>query len=314
MCTFDSALRWVALSPPAESAAPPPLRSPVLVAVNQDIYLFGGRTDDLRASNDLWWFSGGSWHKLATERAPPGRFDCSLNVFQEKLILFGGQDTKTIFNDLWQFNIPTLEWRQLDIPNPLSPRFAHATAFTTTQLWLFGGKKEVAYFNDFYCCDLYEERWFRIETRTIPEARAWHSAFWVNTRNAVFFTIYGGAGRSSAQSSIWMFDYDAGDWFAPQIAGDHPGPRFAHVTAVLDDRLYIIGGRNMTNTVVDPICVDISRTPFNGTIIPQMDEPDPFQFGACAVWDNVRFALYGGPPESGHRGLWEIRLRDPSHR
>jgi hypothetical protein len=305
MCTFDGALRWTVVP----HSGPPPLRSPAMASIGRDLYLFGGRADDLSITNNLWYYGQGIWRLLATVDPPPPRFACSLNVYDEKLIVFGGQNATESFNDLWEFDIPTLTWERLQFPNPPPPRNAHATAFTTTQLWLFGGKCEETYMNDFYCCDLFERVWYHIETPTVPEPRAWHTAFWVMNDQRQFFAIFGGASRSSANGTIWLFDYDNCDWFAPQVKGDLPGPRFAHTTAVLDRHLYIIGGRNMTNTTVDPIRVNMAQMPFEAVVLPQTDEPDPFQFGACAVWENSGFALFGGPKEAPHRGLWEIRLR-----
>jgi hypothetical protein len=60
---------------------------------------------------------------LATVDAPPPRFACLRNVFQEKLIIFGGENATEIFTDVWAFGIPTLTWRELqcaDLPSPRS--------------------------------------------------------------------------------------------------------------------------------------------------------------------------------------------------
>jgi hypothetical protein len=296
MCTFDGALSW---SPGATGA--PRLQNPGMVSIFKDLYLFGGRREGKSSSNELWFYRDGVWRNLQTVNPPPPRFDCSLDVYQERLILFGGQDGSTIFGDLWQFHIPSMTWEQLTFPNAPSPRFAHATAFSTTQLWLFGGKNQDVYLSDFYCCDLHDRSWFHITTETEPEPRAWHTAFWVVEGGNWLFSIYGGASRSSALTSVWFFDWDAGDWYAPALEGEPLGGRFAHVSVVIDSNLYIIGGRNMTSTKLEAYKVDLSHVPYKTTLIPQADEPDSFAYGCCAVLANFGLALYC-------EGVWMIRL------
>jgi hypothetical protein len=77
------------------------------------------------------------------------------------------------------------------LPDAPPPRFVHAAAFRTTQLWLFGGKNDDTYFNDFFCCDLHEHMWYRLQTATTLEPRAWHTAFWIVEGTNHFFAIYG---------------------------------------------------------------------------------------------------------------------------
>jgi hypothetical protein len=171
---------------------------------------------------------------------------------------------------------------------------------------LFGGKDHNNYLNDFYCCDIHECTWYKIESPTTPEPRAWATAFWIQNENLWFFSIFGGASKGAAQRDLWMYDYDRGDWGAILIEGDVPSGRYAHISAVIGKNLYIIGGRSMNNTGMDPYCVNTGVLPFKGSLLPQVDEPEKFEFGAGVVIENFGLALYGGT--APHRTLWKIRL------
>jgi hypothetical protein len=280
-----------------------------MVSLFQDLYLFGGRTDAGFATNDLWWYRAGKWTLLETRNPPSPRFDCSVNVFETKLILFGGQNGRDVYNDLYEFDIPSLTWNLIEFGNPPCPRFAHAAAFTTTQLWLFGGKDHDRYFDDLWCCDLFEREWFELPGANQPEARAWHTAFWIDLGDGcLYFSVFGGSSMFTALNDVWMFDYRAGDWFMPELKGDLPTVRYGHVTAVIDHSLYIIGGRNMAATPLDSYRVKFARASYEAEMIPQIDEPTNFSFGACALLSGFGLALFGGAKEDEHRDLWKIKL------
>jgi hypothetical protein len=218
------------------------------------------------------------------------------------LIVFGGQDGEKVFGDLIELDLPSLEWFPCEFPGPApSPRFAHAALFSTTQMWLFGGKNQDTYMNDFYCCDMYEAMWFKITTQAVPEPRAWHSAFWIYKGDLPMFSIFGGAARSSALGGIWSFDYDDGDWYCPAIEGDAPGPRYAHVSVVFDNKVYIIGGRSMKDKPQEPYRVNLGVTPYRSELLPQTEEPSKLLNGSACAIPKFGLMLCGG-------GIWRIRL------
>ena len=305
ICTFDGVANWKVQ---ITEKGPETYRNAAMVSIFDDLYLFGGKNDDGEAKNDVWWYRSGKWEMLVTNEPPSPRFDCSMNVYEAKLIVFGGQDGTEIFDDLWEFDIPTLTWTKIEIPNGPSARFGHATAFTTTQLWLFGGKGKSEYLNDFYCCDLYESKWYKIVTETVPEPRAWHTAFWIQDRGSCSFTIFGGACPGAALSSFWVFDYDSEDWYSPMIAGDKPNGRYGHVSAVIDNTVYILGGRGINDIELDSYKIDFNQTPFKCKRLIDISPPDKFENGACVALRKRRLALYGGNSGSSYRGLWTIQF------
>ncbi|OHT00641.1 hypothetical protein TRFO_32668 [Tritrichomonas foetus] len=301
ICTFDGSLRWTKQT----FEGPPELKSAALVSICTDMYLFGGKKADGTASNDLWWFHDNVWELLFTNNAPEGRYDCSMSVYDVSLVVFGGVNhNHKIFNDLLIFDIPSSTWSIIQSDEGPTPRFAHAAAALGTQLWLYGGKGPNGYLNDLYCYDFLSNAWWKLpDTPNHPEPRAWASAFWILEGKADYkFAIFGGVFKSATYKNIWGFDYDKVDWYEIETVGDQPIARYSHVSAIFNNYLYVIGGRNIQDTGLDSYKLDLTKKPYCWTAIPSSDEPDSFENGCCCVIDEYGLALY-------RRSLYFIKLK-----
>jgi hypothetical protein len=68
------------------------------------VFLFGGLTTT-GASDELWCFENGDWQLLATDRKPPARHGHALlSSRQGGVLLVGGSDGATTFDDTWRFD------------------------------------------------------------------------------------------------------------------------------------------------------------------------------------------------------------------
>ena len=103
----------------------------------------------------------------------------------DKLVLFGGWNSKEQFSDVWIFSLETSRWSELEIAEPLSePRWSHgaivAESIPHDQLYVFGGssgeitKKNVAgrYSQDLWMLDLIDGRWTKVKCKNPPKARS----------------------------------------------------------------------------------------------------------------------------------------------
>ena len=298
-CSFEGTLQWVKDT----NAKLPNLCSPSMTSICEDIYLFGGKKENGLPTNELWYFHNNKWILLQTKNTPRPRYDCSLNSFPNHLILYGGQDGINVFSDLIVLDIKTLTWEEIknNINKP-EGRFAHASCVSEDQIWIFGGKNNTKYFNDFFCYDFSINKWSKIITQKAPEPRAWHSAFWITDRKTknLYFTIFGGAYKC-AYNDIWLFDYDNANWFQVATIGDQPTARYAQTSIIFNNKLYIIGGKNMIDGNMDPYKLDLDKKPFEWSIIPQIDAPNTFSFGAGISIDKFGLILYSN-------ALYNIRL------
>ncbi len=80
-------------------------------------YLFGGRTADNVALDDLWAYDldDGSWRRIdPPRRTPPARFGHNAAWVEGiGLVVFAGQAGTAFFDDLWAFDPAAERWRRL---------------------------------------------------------------------------------------------------------------------------------------------------------------------------------------------------------
>ncbi len=127
---------------------------------HQKIILFGGReiieyigyVQDGNPLNDLWQIdlsnTTPNWTKLSPSSSPSARFGHSLvlDKVNNRILLFGGNDSINSLSDLWSLDLSNMNWSQLNPENnPVQARAEHQTAFDKTNglMFLTGGYEGV---------------------------------------------------------------------------------------------------------------------------------------------------------------------------
>ena len=135
---------------------------------------------------------------------------------QDKLVLFGGWNSKEQFADVWIFSMETKRWSELEISEPLSePRWSHgaivAESIPHDQLYIYGGstgeitKKNVAgqYSTDLWMLDLVDGRWTKVKCKKPPKPRSDSElAYSESTRNLFVF----GGWANKWHRDMWSID------------------------------------------------------------------------------------------------------------
>ncbi|RHY67197.1 hypothetical protein DYB30_003819 [Aphanomyces astaci] len=93
---------------------------------------------------------------------------CDYIEKDEALYLFGGWSGKTALNDVWRFDLTTLEWRLVhgDGKQP-RPRNNHASAVVDRKIYIHGGHDGSTWLSDFYVFDTETSTWAEV-------VRPWH--------------------------------------------------------------------------------------------------------------------------------------------
>lgn len=165
------------------------------VSINDTMYLFGGR-NETGAFGDTWTFhfptknwtklhdfgfvaftDGGLLNNTVTPAgsqapySPPSRYAHSMLVMSDTdknligglanlIVLVGGYNGVTTFNDLWGFDPVTQLWQQINLPTSYGARMNTGifTSYETdTDLYLFGGELRngtITYYSDMWHIDL----------------------------------------------------------------------------------------------------------------------------------------------------------------
>lgn len=137
---------WSALE--VEGDHPGPRESMGCAQYRQHCYVFGGNvstTDVDIHTNDFYRLTlTGSKVKSCLMnvegRKPSPRTSNSLSVLDDtRLIVFGGENSRSCLNDVWLYDIPSVTWRELVPDNQIAPRMAHLSFCYQGKLYVFGG-------------------------------------------------------------------------------------------------------------------------------------------------------------------------------
>jgi len=126
----------------------PPVRSSngmVYDDLNNRLVIFGGYGEDDTKYDDTWAFylENNSWVQIHTDNQPSKRYGHSMvyDVLDNVAIIFGGNDYPSgKKNDLWEFDMETDSWEEIEIDNP-APRYWHLAAYNEQdhEMLIFGG-------------------------------------------------------------------------------------------------------------------------------------------------------------------------------
>jgi hypothetical protein len=233
--------RWTELPP-----LPRPLNHVGLAAVGRTLYALGGNTDRLRAgqaSAESWRFdtSVGRWEPIAA--MPTARGGAGTAVVGDRIYVIGGKSGPTSLSANESYDTGTGEWsRHADMP---TRRDHLGVAAAGGRLYAVGGRKEDE--ESLRTLEVYDpatDGWS--EGAALPEPKAGF-AFLPGPGGLIAaggedlsrWTLYGGVYRLRVADGRWET--------LPAMAE----PRHGFGAAVVEDRLYVMGGSRCSGFLPD---------------------------------------------------------------
>lgn len=196
------------------------------------LLLFGGLEQPERRLDDTWLFdtTTSTWQELKlTGSKPKARYAHAMTAIDGRAILFGGQSSSGLLNDLWTLKGLSPEgeaspvWIPLDLPGtPPIPRKGHSLVGMGLWVIVMGGHTA-------------EVGWFRSKTDIF-------------------------------HNDVVLIDRSQQvRWRTPEVVGELPPPRELHsLTPLSDGRLLLFGGGNGKSIVGDAWWLDTESEPFTG--------------------------------------------------
>lgn len=150
--------------------------------------------------------------------------------------------------------VATRQWsRALPAGPRPSGRYGHSLNIVGSKIYIFGGQVEGYFMNDLAAFDLNQlqapnNRWeMLIETTDnapatkgkVPPARTNHSM--ITYGDKMF--LFGGTNGFQWFNDVWCYDSAVNQWTQLDCIGYIPVPREGHAAALVDDVMYIFGGR-----------------------------------------------------------------------
>ncbi|KAJ7492803.1 hypothetical protein FB451DRAFT_1389152 [Mycena latifolia] len=232
---------------------------PATPTASGDLYIFGGLVRE-SARNDLYLFSSRDQSATLLQTAgdgPSPRVGHASALVSNVLIVWGG-DTKTDpkskptdkqDDSLYLLNLVSREWTKVTVygPAPVG-RYGHAVTMAAgSKFIVFGGQVDGEFLNDLWSFDLNSLRtratWELCEPASSerPAQRTGHACITFENRIIVF----GGTDGQYHYNDTWTFDLTTRKWSELQCIGFIPSPREGHAAALVDDVIYVFGGRGV---------------------------------------------------------------------
>eukprot|EP00878_Enallax_costatus_P044917 GHUV01053710.1.p1 GENE.GHUV01053710.1~~GHUV01053710.1.p1 ORF type:complete len:163 (+),score=27.46 GHUV01053710.1:198-686(+) len=135
--------------PVVAASGPCPRSGHTFTACGGRFFLFGGigRLEGKAQSfNDFYELDSSSgdeykWRQITSSTVPPRRArHCAVAVDDRHLLVFGGLDKRSRYNDAWIYSLDDKEWSQLNFEGPCPEPRAHFTATKFgSRVLVFGG-------------------------------------------------------------------------------------------------------------------------------------------------------------------------------
>jgi Galactose oxidase, central domain len=289
---------------------------------SRDQFIYFGGYDRYSYTNETWRLTLNptpKWTRLAPPGAKPAGRNWHGAVYDpqgDRVIIFGGWDAQTMFDDVWEFNLPTNAWSEMHpFGSPPSARIGHTMMFDADhrQVLIVGGTDLINEKNDVWALALNgDATWVRLRAATdVPIERSTHSAVYDSTRDRM--VVFGGIDTGNhATADAWAFDFQRGRWFSPPIVGGINTHIGLH-SAVYDSRrgrMLVFGGLVDLSSLATNLVWSVTTgdTLYASPLAVHCCGPVPeARYGHHAIYDPVTDAMlvFGG---IGAFGLLDNRV------
>uniref|UniRef100_A0A8C2T5M9 Leucine zipper like post translational regulator 1 n=1 Tax=Coturnix japonica TaxID=93934 RepID=A0A8C2T5M9_COTJA len=167
-------------------------------------------------------------------------------AYRDAIYVFGGDNGKTMLNDLLRFDVKDCSWcRAFTTGTPPAPRYHHSAVVYGSSMFVFGG-----YTGDIYSNsnlknknDLFEYKFVALCSGLLPVARSAHGAT-VYSEKLWIFAGYDGNARLNDMWTIGLQDRELTCWEEIEQSGEIPPSCCNFPVAVCKDKMFVFSGQS----------------------------------------------------------------------
>ncbi|EGG13809.1 Ras guanine nucleotide exchange factor [Cavenderia fasciculata] len=210
--SFDTQL-WSEINV-SDTNRPPARCGHSAVIDGQTMVIFGGISGN-KPTNEVYAFSfeTKTWSVVSTTNTPTARAFHTVSVHKGIMYTIGGQDTSTnALDDIHCLTLATKEWRPFQVVegSPFPARSHHSATLLQDSIIVTGGASVKPHSTlDVYELDLYQKKWFKIQTTSQGANRISHTSI----LKGLSLFLYGG----SQDTSLDYFSFGKNDEFEDLI-------------------------------------------------------------------------------------------------
>ncbi len=282
---------------------------------NNAIVVFGGSNYGVdHALSDTWiyWMDTGLWELMNPTIAPPGRYGHNMvyDSTRGTIVMFGGYDQQTTFDDTWTYDLLTNTWTEIDTVNDPDPRYGAAMAYddVNDMVILFGGSSWISPWvrNDTWALDIGEWTWVKVNTVGDPPLRKNHGASFDSDEGVM--VVFGGLDADDQDlNDTWEFDILTRTWTNTTTASPPTACEFPAMTYIGNGLSLMFGGEFDTKPYHRNLCWVYNSS--SNTWSAGNTGPEP-RAAAGLVYDVQadRAVLFGGEAGSQINDMWEYEI------
>ncbi|XP_071787789.1 uncharacterized protein [Asterias amurensis] len=242
--------------------------------------------------------------KANCDQVPSARWGHSMcSISNNQALVIGGQGEQQVLSkdSIWLLDTESKTWcvpgmTKIEANKPQN-RMGHTAVYDPMVkcVYVFGGSKNLRWFNDVHVLDIESWRWSHVEAQGRAPTRAYHTSTIYRNEMFVFGGVYPNPDPEpdGCSDQLLIFNPASESWYEPLVTGKKPKPRSGHSATLLDDQLVIFGGWDAPECFNDVHCLDL--TLFDYENIQVMGSPPcPRSWHASAAMPGKRIFIHGG--------------------